>query len=140
MNRPDPRAAGNPATATGKTAPAAPSGEQVPTVETPDSGAVEPRKFEVPYQASEGSARRVIVPVTFNDRVTVPMALDTGSPGMVVSFGLAARLGLFSADKGTLVVEASGIGGTARPARQQPRRAPPLALSVRAVDPRSGLL
>lgn len=69
------------------------------------------RKFEVPYQASEGSAKRVIIPVTFNDAVTAPMALDTGSPGMVISFELATRLGLFSRDNGTLFVGAAGIGG-----------------------------
>jgi hypothetical protein len=78
-----------------------------------DSEAVDLERFEIPYQPYEGSARRVIIPVTFNDSVTAPMALDTGSPGMVVSFELAARLGIFSRDKGTLFVEAAGIGGTA---------------------------
>ena len=69
-------------------------------------------KFEVSYEALEGSAKRVIIPVTLNDAVTVPMALDTGSPGMIVSFELAERLGIFSHDGGTLVVAAAGIGGT----------------------------
>jgi len=70
------------------------------------------RKFEVPYEASEGSARRVIIPVTLNDSMNVKMALDTGSPGMVVSFELAERLGVLSKDNGTLLVGAAGIGGT----------------------------
>jgi hypothetical protein len=69
-------------------------------------------RFEVPYQAHEGSARRVILSVTFNDRVTAPMALDTGSPGMVISIDLAEQLGLFSRDSGTLLTEAAGIGGS----------------------------
>jgi len=68
------------------------------------------RRFEVPYE-NEGSARRVIIPVTFNDRVTAPMALDTGSPGMVISLDLALKLGVFSRDGGTLLTEAAGIGG-----------------------------
>lgn len=69
-------------------------------------------RFEIPYEPFEGSARRIIIPVTFNDRVTVPMALDTGAPGMVISVGLATRLGLFSRDGGTLLTEAGGIGGS----------------------------
>ena len=39
------------------------------------------------------------------------MALDTGSPGMIISFDLAERLGLFSRGDGALVVSAGGIGG-----------------------------
>jgi predicted aspartyl protease len=72
------------------------------------------RKFEVPYEAYEGSSRRVILSVTLNDAVTVPMALDTGAPGMVISFQLAERLGLFTRDRnsGTLLVAAGGIGGS----------------------------
>jgi hypothetical protein len=70
-----------------------------------------PARFEIPYQPSEGTARRVIIPVTFNGSVTSPMALDTGSPGMVISFELAERLGVFSRGKGALVTQAAGIGG-----------------------------
>jgi hypothetical protein len=70
-------------------------------------------KFEVPYEPFEGSARRVIVEVTFNGRVKAPMAIETGSPGMVVSFELAEKLGLFSGGGGNLLVQAAGIGGTA---------------------------
>jgi len=86
------------------------SANKAPTLPAGDeSGQL--KQFEIPYQAYEGSARRVIIPVTFNDRVTVPMALDTGSPGMVISFELAAQLGVFSRDRGTLLIEAAGIGG-----------------------------
>jgi hypothetical protein len=70
------------------------------------------RRFEVPYR-NQGSTRRVIIPVRFNDSVTVPMALDTGSPGMVISLGLAVKLGIFSRDSGTLLTQVSGIGGGA---------------------------
>lgn len=89
------------------------------TSESPTSGNAQPdeeqdsdlKRFEIPFQAFEGSARRVIISVTFNDRVTAQMALDTGAPGMVISFDLAERLGLFSEHSGTLVTQAGGIGG-----------------------------
>jgi hypothetical protein len=41
------------------------------------------------------------------------MALDTGSPGMIISLGLAVKLGIFSRDSGTLLTEVGGIGGGA---------------------------
>ncbi len=66
--------------------------------------------FQVPYE-NEGTAGRVIIQVKFNDRLTAPMALDTGSPGMVISVELADRLGVFSRDSGVLFTGASGIGG-----------------------------
>lgn len=69
------------------------------------------KRIELPYIAQEGSAQRVIVPVTFNNSVTAQMAVDTGSPGLVISFGLAERLGLFSENQGTLLVLVSGVGG-----------------------------
>jgi clan AA aspartic protease (TIGR02281 family) len=81
---------------------APPTGEEAP--------APEGLRFEVPYEAFEGSSSRVIVQASI-DGVTAPMALDTGSPGMVVSFELAERLGLFAQDSGKLVVQAAGIGG-----------------------------
>ena len=71
------------------------------------------RSFEVAYLGREGRSKRVIVPVTLNGRVTVPMALDTGSPGLIISFALAAKLELFSRDDGALIVAARGIGGQA---------------------------
>jgi len=68
--------------------------------------------FTVPYQPLEGSARRIIVPVTLNGSVTARMALDTGAPGMVISERLAQRLGVFERDDEKLIISASGIGGT----------------------------
>jgi len=99
----------------GDPAPVTPS---PPASETPSAGELLPPAvdepglpgFEIPYK-NEGSARRVIIPVRFNDTVTAPMALDTGSPGMVISVDLAVKLGIFSRDSGTLLTEASGIGG-----------------------------
>ena len=91
------------------TSPAAESGAARTPAAAPGG---ELERFEIPYRPSEGSARRVIIPVTFNDKVTVPIALDTGSPGMVISFQLAARLGLLSGDRAALVTQAAGIGGT----------------------------
>jgi hypothetical protein len=69
------------------------------------------RRFEIPYVARERRSQRVIVPVTFNGRVTAPMALDTGSPGLIISVALAEKLDLFSRDDGALLVQARGIGG-----------------------------
>jgi hypothetical protein len=71
------------------------------------------KRIEVPYKANEGNARRVIVMVQFNDSVTAPMLLDTGSPGMMISYDLADKLGLFHKDNARLVTAVGGIGGTA---------------------------
>ncbi len=83
------------------------------TIEQPTEADEAPslKNFEVPYEPYEGSARRVIIDVKFNDRVTAPMALDTGSPGMVISPELAERLDLFSGSSATLFTAAGGIGG-----------------------------
>jgi len=70
-----------------------------------------PRRFEVDYLSSEGNAQRVIVPVTFNRRVTAPMAIDTGATGLLISAALAEKLDLVSHDEGALLVWAAGIGG-----------------------------
>jgi clan AA aspartic protease (TIGR02281 family) len=67
--------------------------------------------YEVPFEAYEGDARRVIVSVTFNDSVTAPMIIDTGAPGLVISNRLAKRLGVFGRDDGMVVTIAGGIGG-----------------------------
>lgn len=67
--------------------------------------------ISIPYTAREGLASRVIIDVTFNGQVTVPMMVDTGSPGLVISDSLADRLNLFSADGARLMVIISGIGG-----------------------------
>jgi hypothetical protein len=68
--------------------------------------------FKIPYKAFEGSARRIIIPVTFNETVTADMLLDTGSPGLLISPKLADRLGLIKEEDGNLIVMAGGIGGT----------------------------
>lgn len=69
------------------------------------------KKYEVPYVAYEGLAGRVIVDVTFNDSVTAPMALDTGSPSMVISNVLAEQLGLLDEGSERIETLARGIGG-----------------------------
>lgn len=66
---------------------------------------------EVPFEAYEGDARRVIVSVMFNDSVTVPMIIDTGAPGLVISNQLAKKLGIFGRDEGMVVTITGGIGG-----------------------------
>jgi len=68
--------------------------------------------YEVPFEAYEGDAQRVIVSVTFNDSVTVPMAIDTGAPGLIISPQVATKLGLFGRDDGMVVTAAGGLGGT----------------------------
>jgi hypothetical protein len=73
----------------------------------------EPPKFEVQYRKYEGHARRILVDARFNDRVTAPMALDTGSPDTLISVGLAQRLGLFDDDHSALLIRTGGIGGSA---------------------------
>jgi hypothetical protein len=70
------------------------------------------KRFEVPYESFEGTARRIIIPVTFNGSVTVPMLLDTGSPGLLISPDLAGRLQLFDEGDTRLLIKASGIGGS----------------------------
>ena len=67
--------------------------------------------YEVPFEAYEGDAQRVIVSVTFNGSVTVPMLIDTGAPGVIISPKVANRLGLFGNDEGMVVTAAAGIGG-----------------------------
>lgn len=67
--------------------------------------------YEVPFEAYEGSAQRVIVSVTFNDSVTAPLILDTGAPGLVISNQLAEKLELFGNDEGKVQGSAGGIGG-----------------------------
>jgi hypothetical protein len=93
-------------------APAAEAPQPEPVALTPvPAPAPTLRTFTVPYIAREGSANRVIIQVTFNDAVTVPMALDTGAPGTIISTGLAERLGLLKPNEGRLVTVAQGIGG-----------------------------
>jgi hypothetical protein len=69
------------------------------------------RKYEVPYIAYEGMAGRIIVDVTFNGSETARMAIDTGSPVMVISNDLAERLGLLDEGASKIETVARGIGG-----------------------------
>ena len=77
----------------------------------PENGISARRHFSVPYRPFEGASRRIIIPVTFNDSVTEPMLLDTGSPGLLISPKLAGRLGLMDEGDGGLMIMAAGIGG-----------------------------
>ncbi|MBI4665817.1 MAG: aspartyl protease family protein [Nitrospinae bacterium] len=70
------------------------------------------KRYEIPYKAYEGTARRIIIPVRFNNSITVDMVLDTGAPGLVISPRLAEKLGLFDKKDGLLYTQAGGIGGT----------------------------
>lgn len=79
----------------------------------PGGGKSELHVYEVPFEAYEGDAQRVIVSVTFNGTVTVPMAIDTGAPGLIISPRVAKRLGLFGNDEGMVLTAAGGIGGKA---------------------------
>lgn len=69
-------------------------------------------RHEVPYKAYEGSAKRIIIPVAFNASVTANILLDTGATGMLISYGLAERIGILDKDEGNLVESISGIGGS----------------------------
>ncbi len=80
----------------------------VNTTETPA-----PRRHVVPYKANEGSARRVIIDVTFNDQITVPVVFDTGAFETLIFPELAKRLGVYERDQPKLEVKSGGIGGSA---------------------------
>jgi hypothetical protein len=96
-------------------------GEKTPPAKQPpaDKGKEDKplKKYEVAYTPYEGSAKRVIVSVKFNNSVTAPMAIDTGAPGTMISDSLAKKLGLFDEGQGRLVVEARGIGGSTQAIR-----------------------
>ncbi|MBX3331568.1 MAG: aspartyl protease family protein [Nitrospira sp.] len=79
----------------------------------PGGGKSKLHVYEVPFEAYEGDAQRVIVSVTFNGTVTVPMAIDTGAPGLIISPRVAKRLGLFENGEGMVLTAAGGIGGKA---------------------------
>lgn len=69
------------------------------------------KQFEIPYQAYEGTANRIIIPITFEGSVTAPMLLDTGATGMHISDVLAEKLGIFAGGEGYLIESTGGIGG-----------------------------
>lgn len=66
------------------------------------------KRYVVRYS---GSSRRIILPVTFNGRITVPMLMDTGAPGMHISRNLAKELGIIGDEDTELKVMIGGIGG-----------------------------
>jgi len=66
------------------------------------------KKYVVQYT---GSSRRIILPVTFNGHITVPMLMDTGAPGMYISNNLAKELGIIGDKDSELKVMIGGIGG-----------------------------
>lgn len=68
-------------------------------------------EISIPFTANEGYADRVIINITFNNSVTAPILVDTGSPGLVITSDLATRLGLIDPDGNNLLVLISGIGG-----------------------------
>ncbi len=70
-----------------------------------------PKRHEVSYTTYEGTANRIIISVTVNDTVTVPMILDTGAPGMHISYTLAEKLGILDNDEGRLFTIVGGLGG-----------------------------
>jgi len=111
LSRPAPRPAAPAPVAPAVAAPApaapAPAAPKAAAADEPPA----PRRFEIPYLARDGRSQRVIVQVRLNGRVTAPMALDTGSPGLIISLALAEKLDLFSRNDGALIVSARGIGG-----------------------------
>ena len=69
------------------------------------------QEIKIPFTDREGSSGRIIVDVTINDSITVPMAIDTGAPGLILSFELANRLGIINNNDGVLISQTRGIGG-----------------------------
>jgi clan AA aspartic protease (TIGR02281 family) len=72
-----------------------------------------PNRIIVPYRGHDGRSQRILVPVTVNGAATVTMAVDTGAPGTIISYGLANHLGILREDDGKLLIRARGIGGSA---------------------------
>ncbi len=69
------------------------------------------KAYKVPFDAYEGTSRRIIIQVTLNRSFTVPMALDTGAPGMIISSDVATKLGIIKKDDVKLMTWATGLGG-----------------------------
>jgi len=70
-------------------------------------------RYEIPFEGYEGTAKRIIISVTFNDSVKASMLLDTGATGMLISPSLAEKLGVFDKSQGKLMIITGGIGGEA---------------------------
>lgn len=75
-------------------------------------------KYEIPYVNAYGGGRKgIVVQVTFNDRVTVPMLLDTGATGITISQEVAERLGYLDKGETKLMQAIGGVGGTSMTVR-----------------------
>ncbi len=70
------------------------------------------RKYILPYKGLEGISNRVIVDVTFYDRITVPMVLDTLSSEVTISERLHHKLVFFDRDPVKLNTSVYGERGT----------------------------
>jgi predicted aspartyl protease len=70
------------------------------------------KRFDIPFQGFEGTARRIIIPVTFNESITANLLVDTGAPGLMISPQLAEKLGLADEKETNLKITAGGIGGS----------------------------
>ncbi len=75
-------------------------------------GEWKPKVYNIKFRRWEETARRIILDVRFNSKLTVPMILDTGAPGTMISYAVAEKLGLLSEKSGGLMARAGGIGGT----------------------------
>lgn len=90
----------------------APATSSTPSSSAASSATGQAPSFSIPYLDREGAASRIIINVTFNGRVTAPILVDTGSPGLVISAGLASQLGLFKHDGSRMMVAIAGVGGS----------------------------
>ncbi len=88
-----------------------------PATTSPPTSKEQQQTLKIPYVDREGSASRVIVNIRFNNQVTAPILVDTGSPGLILDASLARRLGLLNAETNNLLVLIGGIGGTQIAAR-----------------------
>jgi clan AA aspartic protease (TIGR02281 family) len=84
---------------------------------TQDEETTSEESISIPFTAKEGLADRVIIDITFNNSITAPILVDTGSPGLVLSSDLASALGLIDPDGKNMLVLISGIGGSKVAAR-----------------------
>ncbi len=66
-------------------------------------------RIEVPFEELN---QKIVIQVSLNGGETVPMAIDTGSPGLILTFDRAEKLGMFSRDQGALLVGIGGVGGS----------------------------
>jgi len=72
---------------------------------------VEKNQISVPFVGTEGMSSRIIINVKFNNKITVPILVDTGAPGVIISEKLASQLGLMDEKGNNLMDLISGIGG-----------------------------